>query len=113
LTAKNPHRASSSTVAVILVFPWIVIAAVALFFSLYAMGSRADEPTSKFFLGLWLAVGLGVDVFFGMRARSRVLTQFRQVAAEKYVPKGPLWKRLLKGSKAEPQRMPPLIVAQK
>ena len=97
LTARNPQRAAGATVARILVFPWLVIAAIMLLLSLlWWAGAGPTGLGEKSFLGLWFVVGLGTDLVFAASARHKLLTQFRLAASRKYISEpGGFWKRLL------------------
>lgn len=97
LAARNPNRAATNAVVRILVVPWALYALVMLFVVLASIiGVRAKgDPGWRFFLGLWFILGIGTDVAFALAARFQFLTQFRQVAAKKYVPRESFWKSLL------------------
>jgi hypothetical protein len=93
LVARNPHRATGGSLARILVLPWLILAVLGLLVSLSVIATHSD-PGQNFFLGLWFVVGVGVDLWFGLRARHRLLTEFRQVAAQRYAAR-PGWVRRL------------------
>jgi ABC-type Na+ efflux pump permease subunit len=110
LTSRNPQRAASGSLARILVLPWIVLALVSLLISLSLITTRA-EPSQSFFLGLWFTIGVGIDLLYGLRARHRLLTEFRQVAAQRYTPRPGWIKRLLGGSSPPPVNPPPVMAS--
>jgi hypothetical protein len=110
LTARNPHRAASGSLARILILPWIVLALVSLLVSLSLIISRV-EPSQNFFVGLWFVIGVGIDALFGLRARHRLLTEFRQVAAQRYSARPGWLKRLFGGGSTPGVGPPPAIAA--
>jgi hypothetical protein len=94
LVAKNPNRATSASLARILVLPWTAFAMVSLLISLASLNHPVDLGP-KFFLVLWVALSLTADVGFGAWSRYKLLTQFRHAAAQRYAPAVGFWKRLL------------------
>ncbi len=108
LTAKNPNRATSASLARILVLPWIAFAAVSLVLSLVSLNRDVDLGP-KFFLALWVGLGLAADLGFGAWSRHKLLTEFRTAAAHRYVPGQGFWKRLLGSGRATAEGMPPII----
>ncbi len=90
LNSRRSNRAAASTMARILILPWVLFV---VFFTLIAvfgkMGSGApglwDE---KYFLVLWVVIGLGIDLLFGLPARSRLLSEFRTVATTRFETRG-------------------------
>jgi hypothetical protein len=107
LVAKNSHRAASGNMARILVLPWVVIAVVELVLSLGASNSSLN-----FFIGLWFVVGIVIDIIFATSAMSRLMTDFRQAAAQRYLPRRSLFKRLFSGGDHARDTLPPVIVPQ-
>jgi hypothetical protein len=101
LIAKNPNRAASGGVARIIILPpviWAMIVLVAFLSSL----SGGESPTPNFLLGLWLGLSVVTDVYFSLRARHRLLTEFRIAAAQRYTPRAGFWKRFFTGSEPTP-----------
>ncbi len=110
LTSKNPNRATSAVVARILILPWVAYALVILVVSLIWSG-RGQEPSWIFFLAMWVAVGLAADLGFGLRARFKLLNDFRTAAEQRYSTRPGFWKRML--AEREPANpVPPLIEMQ-
>jgi hypothetical protein len=97
LTAKNPNRAASASVAQILILPGIAWAGIILLVFLTTFRG-AETPSEKFYLLLWFGLGLAADIAFGLWARQRLLAEFRFVAVQRYTPQPGFWKRLLGGS---------------
>lgn len=97
LAAKNPTRATATTVGRILILPWVALGLGSLVASL-ALPNLEDEALLKFFLGLWFGLGLAANLGFGAWARHKLLTEFRPAAARRYEPLLGFWKRLLRAS---------------
>ncbi|HEY5914166.1 MAG TPA: ABC transporter permease subunit [Verrucomicrobiae bacterium] len=98
VSAKNQSRATSTTLAWVLVLPWVVIALVLLFIAIAGMeGVNPPEPGGYFFLALWFFCGLIIDVALAAGARHFLLTRFRLAAQERYVARRGFWKSLLGG----------------
>lgn len=96
LAAKNQSRAISTTLARIMVLPWVVIALVLLLLALISMGGvNPPEPGGRFFLALWFFTGLFIDLGFAATARHQLLTRFRVAAQERYGTRPGFWKSLL------------------
>jgi hypothetical protein len=93
LTAKNPNRAPSASVAQILVAPGILWAGMSMLIALTS-DHHSEPPGPSFFLGLWFVLGLLADLGFGLSARQKLLMEFRLVASQRFVPRPGLWKRL-------------------
>jgi hypothetical protein len=91
LTARNASRASSAALVRILALPWILYAVLMMFIGLSSNG-RGMEGGG--FIMLWLFLGLIVNAFFGLRAKTNLETRFRDVATTRYTPPPSLWKRL-------------------
>jgi hypothetical protein len=106
LAAKNPTRATVTSVGRILVLPWVVLGAVVMVASL-VWPNAEDKPVEKLMLGLWFGLGLAADLGFGAWARYKLLTEFRFMATRRYEPLLGFWKRVLRraepGSSAPPR----------
>ena len=105
LAAKNPTRATATSVGRILVLPWVVLGLGGMVVAL-VWPHIEDKPVLKLLLGLWLALGLMADLGFGAWARHKLLTEFRLAATRRYEPRLGFWKRVL--HRGEPgSRVPP------
>ncbi len=93
LTAKNPNRAPSASVAQILIAPGILWAGMSMLIAL-TFDHRGEPPGPSFFLGLWFVLGLLADLGFGLSARQKLLAEFRLVASQRFTPRPGLWKRV-------------------
>ncbi|HWQ91341.1 MAG TPA: hypothetical protein VN673_06700, partial [Clostridia bacterium] len=94
LSARTYNRAAHGTVTRILVFPWILLALVMVLLVISSIGTGV-EPGWKFFLTLWLVLGIGTDIGFSLIAREKLLNQFRSMAARRFEVPVTLWQRLL------------------
>ena len=108
LSSKNPNRATNGSVGRILVMPWVGIA-VALAVMALMWANRGEGPSWKFFIGLWVSLGLAVDIAYGVWARHKLLTTFRLAAEQRYAPRRGFWKRLFAGSDVTAGGAPPVI----
>ena len=93
LASKNPKRSSSDTVGRVLALPWVIFAGFMLFMALISVRGHS-EVDWKTFLGFWIALSLAVDLAYGLWARRKLLTEFREAATRRYQARLPLWKRL-------------------
>jgi hypothetical protein len=87
LTARDGRRAYARVVGKILVLPWVIYAGFvgALAASRFV---PALDMSWRGFLGVWFFCGLAVDLGFGLAARQRLLTEFRQRATERFKSPG-------------------------
>jgi ABC-type Na+ efflux pump permease subunit len=105
LAAKNPTRATATSVGRILILPWVVLVIGGMVVAL-VWPNIEDKPVLKLLLGSWLGLGLAVDLGFGAWAKHKLLTEFRLAATRRYEPRLGFWKRVL--SRGEPgSRVPP------
>jgi hypothetical protein len=82
LTARNGLRAAGGSLAIVLGLPWLGYGLILLLMVLWGFTNRSYQipPGWAFFVGLWLGLGLTVDLAFGAWARQKLLTEFRAVA---------------------------------
>jgi len=85
LTARRVNRAAGATVVRVLVLPGAAWAGLIFILSFTRLWHRVEDKWA-FFLGLWFALGMIVDVYFGVRARLRLLRDLRTVATQRFVP---------------------------
>ena len=108
LTARNPNRATSAALLRIMVLPCVGFALLSLLVSLLSINREVDLGP-KFFLALWVGLGVLTDVGFGVWARHKLLTEFRLAAAQRYAPGAGFWKRLLGVREPNSPPAPPVI----
>jgi hypothetical protein len=83
LTAKNPNQASVNTIFRILILPWVAWLTIITITSVWLMLHGSNEPDWKFYLYLWVWLGLLADAAFGLPAWWRVRTRFRELALQR------------------------------
>jgi ABC-type transport system involved in cytochrome c biogenesis permease component len=79
LINRKPNRAALLALTRILVLPGVLFI---LLMSLWALTPRANESVESTAFALWLVLGLGADLYFGLRSRAKLRAQFRTIAAE-------------------------------
>jgi hypothetical protein len=89
ITSKSANHAIIKTLSRILVLPWILFAIIAILVNLSASLTRTPEPGWKFYLGLWLWLGLLTDFVFGLGAWEVLRTRFRALASRSLKPSKP------------------------
>lgn len=95
LSAKNPKHAFGLAIGPILVLPWGGVAIVMTVIEFLPREIRQSFRYGGMPLALWFVFSLTADVLFGVWARHKLLTQFRELAAERFQVKPSWWKRLL------------------
>jgi len=94
LTARTSSRANTAALARILALPWILYGVFLMFIALSTFASRpGPDLDGGFFIFMWLLIGLGVDVLFGLRARMRLGEEFRAAVTKHYTRHDSIWKR--------------------
>ncbi len=94
LTARNANRANSAAIVQIMALPWILYFAFIVMVSAIMIGSRGGSWDAPSFALVWLLISLGVDAFFGLRAKLKLESEFRQVATTRYTQPVSIWSRL-------------------
>jgi hypothetical protein len=84
LTAKNPNQASINTILRILFLPWVVWLTIITITNVWLMLHGSNEPSWKFYLYLWVWLGLLADAAFGLPAWLLVRTRFRELALQRF-----------------------------
>lgn len=88
LVAKSHNRATISTLARVLVLPWLLFGAVVgvgnVWYGL-ALG-KEWAPGWQFHLALWLGLGLAADLVFGLAAWWQLHSRFRELALRRFDP---------------------------
>jgi ABC-type transport system involved in multi-copper enzyme maturation permease subunit len=83
LTAKNPNQASVNNILRILILPWVAWLTIITITNVWLMLHGSKEPGWKFYLYLWVWLGLIADAAFGLPAWWRVRTRFRELALQR------------------------------
>jgi ABC-type transport system involved in multi-copper enzyme maturation permease subunit len=94
LTARNANRANSAAVVRIMALPWIIYVVIVIVIGTFNLTGGLGTITENLFVFLWLMISLIVDAFFGLRAKLKLDSEFRQVATARYTPPASLWKKL-------------------
>lgn len=106
----------------VMVLPWVLFYGASMVVMMFLMtvqmtGGRATgvtimgtfRPTAEFFIGLWFALALCVDLAFGLWAWRRLRRDFRSVAAQRFEMR-PSWFRRRKVQRTgSPGDLPPII----
>lgn len=95
LTAKNPNRTTGIVMRRILVLPWAICFGIGMLVLMSQTVARGQDPSWKFFLGLYFVTGLVIDVTFGITAWRRLKAEFREVAAQRFTAQPSSWLKLL------------------
>lgn len=94
LSAKNPRHAFGSTVVPILALPWILMGLTMTGIELLPPAMKRAFRFEAMPMLLWFVFSLMADLIFGLSARYRLLKHFRHVAAQRFQPALPVWRRL-------------------
>jgi ABC-type transport system involved in cytochrome c biogenesis permease component len=83
LKSRYATRASGMVLARLILLPWLLIFG---FFTFIAVAGRLFGSSGSFelFFSIWLLAGLGLDLFFGMRAWTGLHEKLRDLAASRF-----------------------------
>ena len=84
LTAKNPNQASINTIFRILILPWLGWFVIVTITNVWLMLHGSNDLGWKFYLYLWVWLGLLADAIFGLSAWWLVRTRFRELALQRF-----------------------------
>ena len=101
LTARSGNRANTASLARILALPWILYGMFLMLIALSAFRGGGG-PDAGFFIFMWLMIGLGVDLLFGLRAKLKLETEFRAAATTRYTKPESFWKALFGQTRTAP-----------
>ncbi len=91
LTCKNQTQATSHTVVRILVLPWVALGIIASAINLLNFLDLVHWSTDQAGPGMWFGLGIGADLFFGLRAWHLLRNNFRRLAVRSFLPEPPRW----------------------
>ena len=111
LTARRPNRAASTTVARVLVLPGGAFVGIVLLLTFTRLWHRVEDKWA-FYLGLWFALGMIADVYFGFWARFRLLRDLRTVATQRFVAGRTFWSWLKPRRRPSSPALPPVIASE-
>jgi hypothetical protein len=87
LSARNTNRAAGTAIARIMVLPWIIWALFWTGIAFMSFGGRMSLGPELPVVS-WMAIGFGVDLFFGLRAWHLLHGRFRAVVAGRFDARG-------------------------
>jgi hypothetical protein len=93
LTAANAQKAAGNSLAKVIIVPWGAMALLVVGISLNA-SRGGPQPECMFMFYAWLSFGLVANLLYTAWARTKLLTDFRVVAARKYAPPLNIWQRI-------------------
>jgi len=94
LAAKNPKHAFGAATVPILLLPWVGVAAVMTMAEFLPNELRRAVQREPVPMVLWFVFSLGIDLIFGLWARNRLLTRFRELAGQRFQARPSWWQRL-------------------
>lgn len=93
LASRNAKRAFSETIGRVLALPWVLFIAFMLALALGSIRGNSGGSWQAVLL-VWMAIGLGVDFGFGLWARQKLLSEFREAAGRRFSRQTSFWKRM-------------------
>lgn len=94
LAVRNSKHAFGAAIVPVLVLPWLAMAVMAVVVNLLPRDWRQMLDWNGWPVLLWFGFGMAADVGFGFWARHKLLTEFRVMAAQRYLPQPSWWQRL-------------------
>jgi hypothetical protein len=90
LNSRRANRASAAVTARIMLLPWVLFTMIAILMTVFVSrrGAGGDFWEGKFFIVLWVGISVAVDLFFGLPARQKLLSEFRTIATTRFETKG-------------------------
>jgi ABC-type transport system involved in cytochrome c biogenesis permease component len=88
LINRKPNRAALLALTRILVLPSVVFVVLLCLWTLVPSSKNADHPET-IINALWIILGLGADLYFGLEARNKLRAEFRTIVAEGVARKPP------------------------
>jgi ABC-type transport system involved in cytochrome c biogenesis permease component len=93
LSSKNPRHAFGAAITPILALPWIGVALVMSVIGLLPYEVRREFRGDYWVWVLWFGFSMVADFCFGYVARRTLLTEFRELATQRFQPKPGWWQR--------------------
>ncbi|HTL18554.1 MAG TPA: ABC transporter permease subunit [Patescibacteria group bacterium] len=87
MTATSPNQAVIASISRIVIVPGLIFAVIVVLANLYSYFSSAAAPRTAFYMFWWFGLGMMTDVIYGLGARHRLLSRFRQLAVFGQRPK--------------------------
>lgn len=93
LNSRHSNRAAAAAIVRVMTLPWVLFVLIMILLAVSATVNRAgggggDFLGFKFFTVLGVSISLGVNLLFGLPARHRLLTEFRNVATTRFETRG-------------------------
>jgi hypothetical protein len=87
LNARKPSRLIGMTFLRILAAPWILFYTICILAHRFIHDNPSDPVLNwKFYIGLWFALGLLIDLGLGLQAALHLRAKFRALALQHYAP---------------------------
>jgi hypothetical protein len=98
VAARHPTQAALNTISQILLAHWLLFVVLASINGILRLDFRyAVLRKPEVWVGLWLALGIAIDLFWALYARARLRRDFRSEAAQPFEAKGGWLNTLLYG----------------
>lgn len=90
LNSRRSNRAAAGAMARVLILPWVLFGILCIFIAVFGkhISNAPGAWDEKFFFVLGAVIALGIDLLFGLPARSRLLSEFRTVATTRFETRG-------------------------
>lgn len=99
LASRSGSRANTATLARILALPWILFGIVLMGMAIISFSARMFSGfEGEILIVAWIMICLGVDIFFGLKARADLKTRFREMATTRYTQKRSFWSTIFGSS---------------
>jgi len=96
LSTKNPKHAFGAAILPILTLPWIGVAVVMSAIGiLFPREMTSQLNPENWVWAMWFGFSMAADIGFGYVARRTLLTEFREIATQRFQVKPSWWQRLM------------------
>lgn len=82
LIGHNPNHATVLAISRVIIAPTMVFAGLVVLANVSSVTAGTPGPPFTFYLTSWLVLGIVADLVYGISARHRLLTRFRQLASQ-------------------------------
>jgi ABC-type transport system involved in multi-copper enzyme maturation permease subunit len=89
LINRKPNRAALLAFTRILVLPTVSYLVLLCLWALVTQGNGMNDASMDLFFAIWLLLGAGADLYFGLTARARLRAEFRTIVSEGFKRKLP------------------------
>jgi hypothetical protein len=85
VSARSGKGASNGLIGRILILPWILFFLTVYFVVSFLAELNVQSNSIEYYvLGWWVFVGTAINLFFGMRSYYKLMSEFRNVALQRY-----------------------------